>query len=309
MAGSERQYTHHLRKWGVRKQARGAAAIAILAPGGSDDPSGLSRRHHPKKRARPSASTHSFSSVDSAFSRPPRKKVGYDAVAPSKPPCSDILSGDIEEGRVAEKSSWAAPLSSTTTNTADCANRKSWGTSAAGPESVHAASADDFSFPGAIDGVEIPVPLAAMDATTFPLLHLTLQENGSDGQWPSPSISSSREGGTVDPTHKEAPVARLPPSPPAASSPTPARTIRTIDRNRPIETFSAQDIADIKHAAECLSVLCFDQEAFALYATILTPQLVDPTYRDETFWYLVYPVCLHSEHPRARRGYSEHPPS
>ncbi|KAK5658129.1 hypothetical protein OQA88_2685 [Cercophora sp. LCS_1] len=227
---NERQYIYHLHTWGVRRQARGGTAIAIPAPRGeSDNASGVDRRGRLKKHARPSASIHSSSSVDSAFSRPPRKKVEYDTVVSSKPPSSDVSSGDLEQ---------------------------------------------------------VELSLAAMDATAFPLHYLTLQENGFYGQWSSPPISSSREGGPVDPTHREAPVAELP-SLPHAASPPPARTLRTIDRNRPIETFSAQDIADIKHAAECLSMLCFDQEAFALYATILTRQLLDPACCKKTSWYLV----------------------
>jgi hypothetical protein len=94
---------------------------------------------------------------------------------------------------------------------------------------------------------------------------------------------------TVDPTYGTTPM----PSPPVLSPATLAQAVRTIHPNRPVETFSAQDVADIKYAAECLSMICCNRESFELYTTILKRQLSDPMCRDATFWYLVI-QCAHT---------------
>jgi hypothetical protein len=46
-------------------------------------------------------------------------------------------------------------------------------------------------------------------------------------------------------------------------------TPRSIDRNQPVDTFSNQDMADMKRAADCFAVLGCDHLAFQLYITIL----------------------------------------
>jgi hypothetical protein len=60
-----------------------------------------------------------------------------------------------------------------------------------------------------------------------------------------------------------------------------------------VETFSVQDIADIKRAAEGLSMFCCTREAFELYTTLLKRQLSDDACRNNTFWYLVI-QCAHT---------------
>ena len=63
---------------------------------------------------------------------------------------------------------------------------------------------------------------------------------------------------------------------------------RIIDLNRPVDTFSEQDMTDIRRAADCFAVLSCHQEAFKLYITMLKRQHSDPEhYVGCSFWYLV----------------------
>lgn len=65
------------------------------------------------------------------------------------------------------------------------------------------------------------------------------------------------------------------------------------DNSGPMETLSKRDIADMKHAAECLSLFHCDKEAFELYITILKRQLSGQTHRDDTSWHLLI-QCAHT---------------
>ncbi|KAK4450447.1 hypothetical protein QBC34DRAFT_460861 [Podospora aff. communis PSN243] len=72
------------------------------------------------------------------------------------------------------------------------------------------------------------------------------------------------------------------------------RTLRTIDHNRPADTFSGQDIASIRRAADYFAMLHLDHEAFEMYITLLKhghpgsdntdPRGILPT---SSSWYLI----------------------
>ena len=63
---------------------------------------------------------------------------------------------------------------------------------------------------------------------------------------------------------------------------------RTIDRNRPVDTFSDQDMVAIKRAADCFAVMGCDKEAFELYITMLKRRISRAErFKDANFWHLV----------------------
>ncbi|KAK5660509.1 hypothetical protein OQA88_13057 [Cercophora sp. LCS_1] len=285
---NERQYTHHLGKWGVKKQGRGAATTAAPLPADLDDTSGPGRRD-PHKRRRHSAGTNSVSSADSALLKPPRKKVEQDAPFPNNSQ-SGPSPEDSAHGWTEDECPGTASTSPSSTNTFSYIGTDSPVTPITAPDSVCRASLDDSSAsPEAHSGAEIP-PQASGIATS-PIHPVRLGNLDALGpQWPLPPIPFTSQG-----EKRMAPLPPLSPScSPGAGSPPPvSRVVRAIDRNRPVETFSAQDIADIKYAAECLSMFCCNREAFELYTTILKRQLSDDSYRDNTFWYLII-QCAHT---------------
>jgi len=64
--------------------------------------------------------------------------------------------------------------------------------------------------------------------------------------------------------------------------------LRIIDRNSPVDTFSDEDMADIRRAADFFSMLHCDQEAFELYTTMLKrQQSTAQKYPDPSIDYLV----------------------
>ncbi|KAK3386724.1 hypothetical protein B0H63DRAFT_558357 [Podospora didyma] len=72
--------------------------------------------------------------------------------------------------------------------------------------------------------------------------------------------------------------------------------IRTIDHLEPVDDFSAQDILDLRRAADYFSVFCYNREAFELYTIVLKRHLSDPAtrdLRDDRFWYLII-QCAHN---------------
>ncbi|KAM7204689.1 hypothetical protein V8F20_003473 [Naviculisporaceae sp. PSN 640] len=264
---NERQYTHHLRKWGVKKQGLGTTVVGA---------SSLS--HHletpdfaasgTRKRPRPSASIHSVSSAGSSLSgsKPPRKRVEQDATS--------TRNRKLETSREASKHDTVtetALTSSPTTNTAHEADIES---RLPPPNTSRAASHDSLSVLIKVDTVSCS-PLQAGEST--------LPDNSGDitGMIPfEPPFTSSGASNPVS-------ISMSNSSPTTAKSNPTLRALRAIDIDCPVETFSDQDIIDMECAAECLSMVSCDREAFQLYTTILKRYISDNARRDNRFWYLI----------------------
>lgn len=134
------------------------------------------------------------------------------------------------------------------------------------------------------------LPMSTVETECVGSKCLTQSDKPTASQTPTDSyISPSIEPAAIsmlDISTEVLPTTSQPSSFCVTPPPTARPALRTIDRNRPVETFSAQEVADIEHAAECLSIFRCDREAFELFATILRRHLSN-AWRDSTFWYLI----------------------
>ena len=334
----------------MKKQGRGTKLTVTPSPAQLDGTSGLGGRDTLKRR-RPSASIHSVFSTDSAFSKPPKKRVEQDAAFPSNRE-PEVSLEDSGQGRVEYKNSGTGSrgaseddwfdlsTSPSDINTGSYTGVESPDTLLSAPDSAHKASFDDFSTsptvnhtpeipsqtgdvaiaplysaqPGGLnvlgpqrpsppipfnlqEGKHVVLDTPQIAGLALPMAQTELSTISSVFQGDNSTVSKDSVGPPIQPAIGPPDirvVVPIPQSPPrAVSPPTPTREIRAIHHNQPVETFSAQDIADIKHAAECLSMFCCNREAFELYTTILKGQLADDTCRDNNFWYLVI-QCAHT---------------
>ena len=92
------------------------------------------------------------------------------------------------------------------------------------------------------------------------------------------------------------------PSPPPQVTPSQtlppflSTALRSIDRNEPVDDLSAQDIADLKRAADYFSIFCYNSEAFELYTVVLKRHISEHTNTSNPsadFCYLVT-QCVHN---------------
>jgi hypothetical protein len=289
--GSERQYVYQLSKWGVRKQVRGLTAAAGNSPAALDD---VHDHQDQLKRRRPSASVRSFSSADSGIVKPPKKKIEQNFTGPRKL-LFDSLIDDAEHGSVERvHSCWTKSVSPTTTNTSNTSCPESSGIPEAKSETLD-LPADDYNNIWSIiaaaaeeafhaDAAIVPLTLPDCTPSTQILAPSTWIRASGQCLFPPMLLECGTVGLLGGGVGGMSPVLS-----PTAS----AQTIRSIDHDRPVDTFSGQDIADIKQAAECLAIFCCYQEAFELYITILKRQFSDPTYRGTSFWYLLI-QCVHT---------------
>ncbi|KAK0648258.1 hypothetical protein B0T16DRAFT_491093 [Cercophora newfieldiana] len=73
---------------------------------------------------------------------------------------------------------------------------------------------------------------------------------------------------------------------------------RMIDLAQPMETFSGQDIANVKRAADFLAMLHCDQEAFELYNMLFEHRRSHPAmHADTTSWYLILQCASTASNP------------
>ena len=318
-----------MRKQGRGATATTPTAPATPSPAQlTNDTAGLQHRDPPKRR-RYSTSIHSVSSADSSFSKPRRKRVERDATLVSGPTTEAEPEHEISPPA---SSGWQTSPSATDTTyytgtegpdtplTVPGSVRKpsldDLGINA-DVEVENNTAPETLSHP--ILGPQRPLPSIPVNAKRSQTLEdheiigLAVSTVGTESTamktispddsstaskpFPHPQPFDSAPIETLAavlpaPTRSVSPISETS-SQRAAAPPKRARELRAIDRNRPVETFSAQDIADIQHAAECLSMFCCNREAFELYTTILKRQLSDDTSRDNTFWYLVI-QCAHT---------------
>jgi len=198
-----------------------------------------------------------------------------------------------------KSNSGPASTSPSSTNPTSYAGTEALGTPTTAPDLAREASLDDAPI-GVSPVLEAELPSVAKIPSPvlgpkwpLPPIPFGVSRERQVSANPSKVLQPGISLGQSHNTSPSSPPISLSFSPPTASQPKPSRPVRTIDRNQLVETFSVQDIADIKHAAECLSMFCCNREAFELFTTILKRQLSDDACRDNTFWYLVI-QCAHT---------------
>ncbi|KAK0657926.1 hypothetical protein B0T16DRAFT_386373 [Cercophora newfieldiana] len=266
---TEPQYVYQLRRWGVRKQgvANKAAATVTAHPAlPNNSVPVLGQGALKRNRATANADNISISSAESALAKPPRKKhLESPRSGPSilnNPPST----GDSNTELHSRGTSTERDLPAESPVTHDCR-----------PE----------------ESREWPL------ATSPPISGGTPDTTLASSPWtPVPSQSNPTQPPTGDTPsyerHDEGDIETLNNTPsPGSREGEPG--LRTIDRNRPVDTFSNQDMDDIRSAADYFAAVGCDQIAFQLYITFLKRQRWKAKGRASPpkLWYLIV-QCAHT---------------
>ena len=241
---SEPQYVYQLKKWKVKKQgvAKPAPATSSSQPDAhSSSFDAPSQGALKRSRAAARADTISISSTDTVPTKPPRKRHHQSAESTGEWP--------LEWPLVSEHLSKLSGIPTTNGepphSRAASAGRASPALEHNNNPTAHSVSEEPPPSPKPHHSSDAPPDRAADSYTTRAVF--------------SPEVVSS----TVLSDDIDAAAAR------SLGIAAPRKIHRQIDHNRPVDTFSKEDMADMESAADCFAALGCDHFAFQLYVTIL----------------------------------------